>query len=207
MKVLAGLVVVPLLLALAACDGDEGPTDVEAPSQTAVETATASDAPSDPALRDELVAMLQRDQDERTGIDSDDETDQDRADRLEEIIAERGWPGYDLVGKEGAEAAWTITQHADLDPAFQARAAGLLRAAVEAGQAAPGNLAFLEDRVAVARGKAQTYGTQVDCGPDGPTPATPVRDPDQVDARRTEVGLGTYEDYLTEISEACASGS
>jgi hypothetical protein len=196
-------VVVVAALLLAGCS-DDGEAPVESSSRPAVETSTPA-AELDEALRDELVAMQQRDQDERTGIDGDTETDQDRTDRLEEIVGEHGWPGYDLVGKEGEDAAWTIAQHSDLDPEFQAEALELLRAAVDAGQASPGNLAYLEDRVAVAEDRPQVYGTQVGCGADGPVPQ-PIEDPDGVEQRRADAGLGTLEDYLTEMTEICSSG-
>jgi len=39
--------------------------------------------------------------------------------RLRELIAVHGWPGEDLAGKDGAEAAWFIVQHAIGEPEFQ----------------------------------------------------------------------------------------
>lgn len=199
----AAALVATLLSACSEGDGG-GKQAVEVASRSAIEPPTEA-AGLDTALQAELLAMLERDQDERTGIGSD-ETDEQRTARLKEIIAEHGWPGYDLVGKEGEDAAWAIAQHSDLDPAFQAEALELLRAAVAAGQASPGNLAYLQDRVDVGAGRPQTYGTQVGCGPNGPRPATPVEDRDSLDARRAEVGLGTFDDYLTEMSEVCAGG-
>lgn len=157
----------------------------------------------DQSLRDELVAMLERDQLDRAG-GSSGESDQARTERLKEIIAEHGWPTIDLVGADGEDAAWAIAQHSDLDPAFQRQALELLRDAVAAGQASPGNLAYLEDRVAVAAGEPQTYGTQVGCGPVGPEPATPIVDEAGLEARRAEAGLDAYAEYLAEMTELCA---
>ncbi|MFF2807011.1 DUF6624 domain-containing protein [Streptomyces sp. NPDC058000] len=51
------------------------------------------------------------------------------------IIAERGWPGTALVGEQGADEAWLLVQHADLDPDFQHQALQQLKAAAEAGDA------------------------------------------------------------------------
>ena len=65
--------------------------------------------------------MMDADQEARTGGGSLD-GDIERTERLEEIIAEHGWPTYDLVGEDGEEAAWVIAQHSDLDPEFQAEA-------------------------------------------------------------------------------------
>ncbi|WBB51036.1 hypothetical protein O3597_11445 [Verrucosispora sp. WMMA2044] len=80
----------------------------------------------------------------------------------------------------------------------------LLRAAVADGQASPGNLAYLEDRVAVAQGEPQTYGTQVRCGAHGPVPATPIRDEAAVDSRRATAGLQPLAAYLDEMTAICA---
>ena len=148
--------------------------------------------------------MLERDQSGRTG-GPDAEGDAARTERLEEILDEHGWPTYDLVGEDGEDAAWAIAQHSDQDPAFQRRALELLRTAVAAGQASPGNLAYLEDRVAVGAGEPQTYGTQVGCGPEGPQPATPLDDPAAVEGLRAAAGLEPLADYLAEMAEICSA--
>ncbi|MFY1686903.1 DUF6624 domain-containing protein [Plantactinospora sp. WMMB782] len=157
----------------------------------------------DKALHDELVGMLERDQAELNGVPQTDTADQ-RTARLKEIIAKHGWPTFDLVGRDGGNAAWAIAQHSDLDLAFQQQALELLRDAVARGQASPGNLAYLEDRVAVAKGEPQTYGTQMRCGPDGPAPTTPIRDEAGVDKRRATAGLDPLAEYLTEMASICA---
>jgi hypothetical protein len=155
-------------------------------------------------LHDELVAMLERDQAARTGTGVDREGDEARTERLREIIGEHGWPGTGLVGEDGEDAAWAIAQHSDQDRDFQLCALEHLRLAVAAGQGSPGNLAYLSDRVAVSGGEPQRYGTQVGCGPDGPEPATPLAEPDGIDAARAEVGLPPYADYLAEMETVCA---
>lgn len=188
-----------LLLAGCGSGDDAGPDDAASSTTAAIEL--------DEALQAELVAMFERDQAQRLGRpvpEPADETDQQRTDRLAEIIDEHGWPGYALVGEDGEEAAWTIAQHSDLDPEFQAEALELLRAAVGAGDASPGNLAYLDDRVAVAAGRPQRYGTQVGCGPEGPAPATPVDDEAGLEQRRADAGLDPYADYLAEMAEICA---
>ncbi len=205
-----------LLFVLVGCsageDGSAAP-GAATPSATA-STGTASTAPGGPAplpppgfdqaLHDELIAMLERDQSGRSG-GPDAEGDAARTARLAEILGAHGWPTYDLVGEDGEDAAWAIAQHSDQDPAFQRRALELLGVAVEAGQASPGNLAYLTDRVAVGAGEAQTYGTQVGCGPEGPIPATPLVDDSAVDQLRAEAGLPPYAEYLAEMEEICAA--
>ena len=122
---------------------------------------------------------------------------------VHEILEEYGWPGWSLVGEEGSTAAWVLVQHADLEPEFQELALAYLMGAVEAEDASRGDLAYLIDRVRVAKELPQVYGTQVGPGPDGDlAPRTPIEDPDNVDARRAEAGLGTLEEYYQEIREA-----
>jgi hypothetical protein len=173
-------------------------------SSTAESPAPPSSLPVEfnAALHDEIIAMLERDQAGRLG-GTDSEGDVARTERLKEIIDEFGWPTFDLVGEDGEDAAWAIAQHSDLDPAFQAHALELLRDAVAVGQASPGNLAYLEDRVLVGRGEPQLYGTQIDCGPDGPEPATPIADEASVDGRRAAAGLDPLADYIAEIAPFC----
>ncbi|WP_198663447.1 DUF6624 domain-containing protein [Jiangella endophytica] len=185
------LLLVLLVTACAGDDGDAGPT----PSATQRER--------DEELRTELLAMMEQDQAERSG-DVAEWNDQERTDRLAEIVDEHGWPGSDLVGTDGASAAWVIAQHSDLDPAFQQRALELMRPAAEAGLADPGELAYLEDRVGLNTGGEQVYGTQIACVDGVPEPA-PLADPDTVDERRAEAGLEPLDDYLATLDEACAA--
>lgn len=206
------LVVVVTLLAgiLVGCAGPAGTAGRSAsatapptPAPTASEIRHETAAAIDTALRDELLEMLAHDQSDRLSGDGDG-TDQERTERLAEIIAEHGWPAYSLVGEEAEDAAWAIAQHSDHDPEFQRLALRHLRAAVEAGDASPGNLAYLTDRIAVGAGQPQEYGTQIGCGEDGPAPATPIRDEAGVDARRAEVGLPPLADYYAELAAICS---
>jgi hypothetical protein len=204
---------VALTLLVAGCGGD----DAEKESGSAVPAAYADlpegcPAPSDPGpheydaeLHDELMAMFERDQAGRTG-GQDDEGDPARTERLKEILAEHGWPGFDLVGEDGEDAAWTIAQHSDLDPELQRCALMLLEIAVADDQGSPGNLAYLSDRVAVAAGEPQRYGTQVGCGANGePKPATPLAEPDRIEELREEADLPPYEEYVAEMRQICAA--
>lgn len=108
---------------------------------------------------------------------------------LERVLDEYGWPTFEMVGRDGAEAAWAIAQHADRRPALQARALTLMEEAVAAGQAEPAKLAYLTDRVLVARGERQRYGTQFVEDDDGVHRPYPVEDGEPLDLRRARVGL------------------
>lgn len=195
-RVAAALAAGALALGGAAC-GDDG----DGPEGAAPE-GSSSDSVAEPELREELLAMQAEDQAERSGEGGGASGDAERTARLGEIFDEFGWPGIDLVGEDGSTAAWTIAQHSDLDVAFQERALGLLGDAVDDGQASPGDLAYLTDRVAANRGEPQVYGTQVGCV-DGEAQAGPLEDPETVDERRAEAGLDPLADYLAELQPAC----
>ena len=122
---------------------------------------------------------------------------------MEEILDEHGWPGWSLVGEAAATAAWVLIQHADLRLPLQERGLAYLQGAVDAGDASRGDLAYLIDRVRVANNQPQLYGTQLGADADGElAPRTPIEDPDNVDARRAEMGLGTLAEYYEEFREA-----
>ncbi len=111
--------------------------------------------------------------------------------------------GWSLVGEEGALAAWVLIQHADLQLDLQRRGLAMLQAAVGADDASAGDLAYLIDRVRVADGEPQVYGTQVEIGADGELkPRTPIEDEANIDARRAAAGLGTLEEYYEEFRNA-----
>ncbi len=155
----------------------------------------------EPALRGELLEMLEQDQAGTGDFDA-------RQTRLAEIFSEHGWPGWRLVGEDGSTAAWLIVQHADLDVEFQRRGLALLEEAVAAGDASPGDLAYLVDRVRVAEGLPQIYGTQWTPDAAGEwQPRTPIEDEANVDARRAEAGLGTLAEYLDELEAMFTDGT
>ena len=120
---------------------------------------------------------------------------------LADLVAARGWPGRTLAGTEGAEAAWLLAQHADQDPELQRTFLDALRGAVAAGEASPANLAYLEDRVRVADGRPQLYGTQFTVT-DGELRASPIEDPQRLDERRAEAGLDTFAAYEARMRAA-----
>jgi hypothetical protein len=119
---------------------------------------------------------------------------------LKQVIADAGWPGISLAGEDGASAAWLLAQHADHDPAFQRRCLDLLAEAAARGEASWIHVAYLTDRVLLAEGKPQEYGTQA-TGRDGQYVARDLRDPVGVDERRAQVGLGPLAGYLAQMME------
>ena len=124
--------------------------------------------------------------------------------RLEQILIEHCWPGFDLVGEDGEDAAWAIAQHSDLDPELQEYALTLLEDAVAAGQGSPGNLAYLSDRIAAGKNEPQQYGTQMGCDEEGtPQLAEPHASLEDIDANRLAIGMAPLADYIVEMTAVC----
>lgn len=117
--------------------------------------------------------------------------------KIQKILNTYGWPGADIVGDKGDSCIFLVIQHADQET--QEKYLPIMREAVQKGNAKARNLAFLEDRVALRKGERQIYGSQI--GPDpetGEWTGAPLIDPDSVDKRRAEVGLGTLQDYISD---------
>lgn len=125
--------------------------------------------------------------------------DADNTKWLQEVVERHGWPGRTLVGKDGAKAAWLLAQHADADPEFQRLCLDRM-AELPKGEVSPANVAYLTDRVLLAEGKKQRYGTQFNFV-DGKPQVRPLEDEKNVDRRRAEVGLPPLADYAKVIEE------
>ena len=115
--------------------------------------------------------------------------------RLEAWIQRCGWPRRTTHGEAAVGAAWLLTQHADQSPAFQARALDLIRQAVEAGEESASDLAYLSDRLAVANGQPQLYGTQGMIEGECKFRLLPIDDPVKVDQRRLSLKWPTIKEY------------
>jgi len=133
--------------------------------------------------------------------------DRDNTTWMKEVIASHGWPRQDQIGKDGAGNVWLLVQHADHDVEFQEHCLELLARAVAAGQAEPKHQAYLEDRVAMHRGKPQRYGTQFVQAPDGQgfVPHT-LADEAHVDELRATVGLPPLAEYAALLNGHAGGG-
>jgi hypothetical protein len=116
--------------------------------------------------------------------------------RLAEIFDEFGYPGYDLIGKEGAHNFWLMVQHSDKDLPFQSRVLEALEMEVENKNADGRDFALLTDRVKINSGEKQIFGTQVRYNLLGQAYPKPLYDSTNVNKRREEVGLDPLEQYL-----------
>lgn len=119
--------------------------------------------------------------------------------KVMKILDERGWLGKNIVGEQGNKTLFLVIQHADLK--YQQKYLPVMREAVKNGNANAGNLAYLEDRVALREGRRQIYGSQsAKNKKTNKMYISPMIDPDNVDKRRAEVGLGTMAEYAAKMN-------
>lgn len=116
--------------------------------------------------------------------------------KIEKILNERGWLGEDIIGDRGNTTLFLVIQHSDLKT--QLKYLPMMRDAVKKGNAYASTLALLEDRIALRQGKPQIYGSQIARNPEtGKYYVSPLIEPEKVNERRAEVGLGSIEDYIS----------
>jgi hypothetical protein len=155
--------------------------------------------PTDPLLRAELLQMAKADQDARARIHPGAglsesavrnvySVDANNLAWLKLITALTGFPTAAEVGRDGVGALWLLVQHADADLEFQTRALEELQPLAAQGDLGRDSIAMLTDRVRLARGEAQVYGTQflID---KGVFAMRLTEDVDHVEERRRSVGL------------------
>lgn len=155
-------------------------------------------------LREELLRMDEHDQTVRAALAADGSlyagyhprmaaVHDANADRLAEIVRELGWPTEELVGEDGAHAAWRIAQHSINRPALMREFRALIDLASSKGQVPRWQFAYIDDRIHAFEGRPQRYGTQWRDRPGGPEPY-PLDDPMRVDQRRAALQLPSMEE-------------
>jgi hypothetical protein len=169
----------------------------------------------EPLLRADLVARADQDQRIRnemikTGSARPDSAvmrrmaaiDAGNTARLKEMVDQVGWPGTDLVGWDGAEAAFLLGQHA----AHEAHTAWMpkIQEAFEAGRMSGSNYALFLDRYLVEEGKPQVYGSRAKPFAEWKGRGVaffPIDDSTNVDKRRADVGLSPLAEYAATLSK------
>ena len=115
------------------------------------------------------------------------------------IIDNYGWMGPGQVGYAASSAMYYVIMHADLET--QEKYISVIRDAVKEGKAEGGNLAMLEDRVALREGKKQIYGTQIRKNNiTNEYYLAPLEDPLNVDERRVKMGMKTLGEYIKQYN-------
>ena len=122
---------------------------------------------------------------------------------LDKMFQQYGYPGYDLVGKDGEHDFWLMVQHCDKKPDFQDKILTAMQLEVKRNNADPKNYAYLIDRVRLNTGRKQVYGTQVMYRRDiCQAIPKPLEDSATVNVRRKSVGLEYVEAYLNTMTTA-----
>jgi hypothetical protein len=165
-----------------------------------------------PALQNELKQMEREDQAVRErfiaafnahggDLPMDDPTslavthvDEVNLPKLKHIISQDGFPTTAMVGIDGVQAAFLLTTHADDDPLFQAKILKIVTPRLRKNEIDGNQFALLTDRVLVAQGKHQRYGTQFEGRGDQLKPK-PIQDEAHVDERRRALGLISIKNY------------
>jgi hypothetical protein len=122
-------------------------------------------------------------------IDRLKKTFDDNAVRLKALVKQYGWPGNDLVGRDGTWAAFLILLNAEL--AINKEMLPLVQDAYHAGRTDGTIYAILLDDIRVAEGKPQVYGTADKEGGG----VYPIEDAANFNKRRAEVGLPPLSEY------------
>lgn len=178
--------------------------------QTPGKTKAESSEVGQPTIRKELLERLKQDQAIRMELiqqgiakpspkllERMEAIDKDNVKWLEGLIAKQGWPTVRDVGRDGVEAAFLITQHAELG--FQVRMLPMVEKSFQAGELSGQSFALLTDRINVRQGKPQLFGTQTKSIEqwNGKEPVfEPIEDEANLDARRKSVGLFPMEQYI-----------
>jgi hypothetical protein len=158
---------------------------------------------SAPELRAELERRVETDQRDRHQYlaHPDDREARSRVQRMDadnlswlKTVVKDGLPTVTQVGESGIHWAWLLVQHADEDPRFQLSLQPLFLERQRAGELPADDLARLTDRVLLAAGKPQRFGTQFDWL-SGRFKPKGVVDLVEIDANRRALGLMPLDDY------------
>lgn len=118
------------------------------------------------------------------------------------MVPAEGWFSISRYGHDAARSAFLIVQHSE--PALWRRFLPIIEGMVTRGEAEGPAYALMYDRLALAEGRPQRYGSQMSCSDARYAPTEPLEDRRDLDARRASLGLKPYAEYLRMFDgEAC----
>ena len=115
--------------------------------------------------------------------------------KLIKLLDKFGWPTATSVTEYAAAGAALIINHTTYE--IRSQYFPMLEEAFKQGEAQPLRYAKMRDRLLVEEGKKQLYGTQWKFENSLRVPY-PIKEPEYVDKRRAEIGLGPLDVYLKE---------
>lgn len=186
--------------AMTACPGAASYINAQIARQTAQATQGTS-AVSDPARRRQLLELQDEDQVQYEALAAG-KSDAQVLKRVQTkhltylqhaLDLPNAIPSVEEVGRDGVAALWLLIQHADGDPALQMRALMQLEPLAKRGDLDASKFALLTDRVLLASGRPQKFGSQLRDLKTG----QPLQLPDiqAVQRQRTALGLMALDDY------------
>ncbi|MFD0797222.1 DUF6624 domain-containing protein [Maribacter chungangensis] len=111
------------------------------------------------------------------------------------ILDKYGWPSKEMMGEQGNWTICNVIQHSDNE--IRIKYLPMMRQAVKDNKLEPRFLVRAEDRIATERGDLQIYGGQMKYYPETKSfNLWPVYDPENIDKRRTEIGLDSIRIFL-----------
>jgi hypothetical protein len=165
---------------------------------------------SAPELRAELHRRFEADQRERRKLvanpgnreaaDAARHLDADNLAWLKRLVKDGGIPTVAQVGEAGVEWTWLLVQHADDDPGFQMSVQPIFVERQQAGELPADDMAKLTDRILLAAGKPQRFGTQFDWYSGRFQPKGTVNMAD-IEANRQAAGLMPLADYACMMNQ------
>lgn len=115
--------------------------------------------------------------------------------KVKHILDTYGWPTKEMAGEQGNWTICNVIQHSD--NAVRIQYLPMMRQAVKEKKLEPRFLVRAEDRIATERGDLQMYGGQMKYYPETESfNLWPVFDPENIDKRRTEIGLDSIAIFL-----------
>lgn len=115
--------------------------------------------------------------------------------KVKSILEKYGWPTKEMIGERGNWTICNVIQHSDNDVRIQYLP--MMRQAVKDKKLEPRFLVRAEDRIATERGDLQIYGGQMKYYPETKSfNLWPVFDPQNIDKRRTAIGLDSIAIFL-----------
>jgi hypothetical protein len=165
-------------------------------SQTLCQSVFAQTRIDTSAIKNELNAILDRDQKTRAHGDSAkfmNYIDSCNLVQVEAMIKKYGWPGKSFVGARGNNTVFLVIQHADIKT--QEKYFPMMQQSVADSESRPCDMALLQDRILMRQGKKQIYGSQIVLNNTGGEDIYPIEDEKNVNIRRQKAGLEPIEEY------------
>lgn len=155
-------------------------------------------------IRDLIIDMFNREQmtlDDREGFIAGtsalfDQVDSENTADLKALLERFSWEEMNDINPDLLKDAFLIVQHSN-DQAFQAQTLKVFEPMALEERISGQQYALLYDRVTLAEGGKQRYGTQYDCK-DGVWTSHALEEPDTVDERRAAFDMVPLAEYLAQ---------